>query len=137
MYKAEEIAAYVIKTTKWMSNFKLQSVLYFVQAEFLVVKGRPCFGDPIEAWDFGPVIPNVYRQYAIYGGMMILEAKAPMPHLTKEDRELIDGIIKECEKYDTTELIGITTKQTPWKNAYRNFGRRNTLLSTDIYEFFK
>lgn len=61
MYKAEEIAAYVIKTTEWMSNFKLQSVLYFVQAEFLVVKGRPCFEDPIEAWNFGPVIfPNTY-----------------------------------------------------------------------------
>lgn len=93
MYKAEEIAAYAIKTTEWMSNFKLQSVLYFVQAEFLVVKGRPCFDDPIEAWGFGPVIPTVYRQYAIYGGMMILRAKAPMPHLTKEDRELIDGIV--------------------------------------------
>lgn len=137
MYKAEEIAAYVIKTTEWMSNFKLQSVLYFVQAEFLVVKGRPCFDDPIEAWGFGPVIPTVYRQYAIYSGMMILRAKAPMPHLTKEDRELIDGIVKECEKYGTTELISITTKQAPWQNAYRNFERRNTLLSTDIYKFFK
>lgn len=94
MYKAEEIAAYVIKTTEWMCNFKLQSVLYFVQAEFLVVKGRPCFDDPIEAWGFGPVIPNVYRQYTIYGGMMILEVKAPIPHLTKEDQELINGIVK-------------------------------------------
>lgn len=137
MYKAEEIAAYVVKTADYVSNFKLQSILYFVQAEFLVVKGVPCFDDPIEAWDFSPVIRSVYRQYAIYGGMMILRAKAPMPHLTKEDRELIDGIVKECEKYGTTELIGITTKQTPWENAYRNFGRRNTLLSTDLYEFFK
>ena len=137
MYKAEEIAAYVIKTTDWMSNFKLQNVLYFVQAEFLVVKGRPCFDDSIEAWDFGPVIRSVYRQYAIYGGMMILEAKAPMPHLAREDRKLIDGIVKECEKYGTTELISITTKQAPWQNAYRNFGRRNTLSNADIYEFFK
>lgn len=86
MYKAEEIAAYIVKTSKWMNKFKLQSVLYFVQAEFLVVKGTPCFPDPIEAWDFGPVIPSVYRQYAIYGGAMILEAKAPCACLTKKIR---------------------------------------------------
>ena len=60
-----------------------------------------------------------------------------MPHLTKEDRELIDGIVKECEKYGTTELIEITTKQTPWKNAHRNFGCDNKVSNTDIYNFFK
>jgi len=46
-----------------ISNLKLQKLLYYAQAWHLVNFDVPLFGDSIEAWDFGPVIPNVYRQY--------------------------------------------------------------------------
>ena len=65
MYSAIDIARYIIWYCKnhgyTISNLKLQKILYFVQAEFLVSAGAPCFYQDIEAWDFGPVIPEVYH----------------------------------------------------------------------------
>lgn len=63
MYRAEDVAAYIINKQVDdgypISNLKLQKILYFVQAEFLVSKDEPCFDDVIEAWDFGPVVESV------------------------------------------------------------------------------
>ena len=71
MYKALDIARYIIERcrekNRTVSNLKLQKILYFVQAEFLVTKNQPCFGETIEAWDFGPVVPEVYYEYRMYG----------------------------------------------------------------------
>ena len=34
-----------------------------MQAYFIIDKGDVCFADAIEAWDFGPVVPEVYQEY--------------------------------------------------------------------------
>ena len=52
-----------------VSNLKLQKLLYFVQAYFMLEKKdhTPCFHEKIEAWDFGPVVPEAYQEWAKYG----------------------------------------------------------------------
>ncbi len=52
-----------------VSNLKLQKLLYFIQAYFLTNKkdNTPCFDEKIEAWDFGPVVPEAYHEYKQYG----------------------------------------------------------------------
>lgn len=52
-----------------VSNLKLQKLLYFVQAYFMLEKKdhAPCFHEKIEAWDFGPVVPEAYQEWAQYG----------------------------------------------------------------------
>ena len=55
MYSVLDVARYVIARSNRagaISNLKLQKVLYFIQAEFLVVQNTPCFAEQIEAWDF-------------------------------------------------------------------------------------
>ena len=50
MYSAVEVAKYIIWYCKRqgysISNLKLQKILYFVQASFLVNQGKPCFMKP-------------------------------------------------------------------------------------------
>lgn len=71
-YDALDITRYVIKYSNdqdyGVSNLKLQKILYFIQAYFLIQTNHPCFKESIEAWDFGPVVPDVYKQYKAYGG---------------------------------------------------------------------
>lgn len=58
MYDALTVAEYVIKYSTLsgmpVSNLRLQKVLYFIQAEFMVSTNSECFNDRIEAWDLGP-----------------------------------------------------------------------------------
>lgn len=64
MYSAIDVARYIILYCKEkeypISNLKLQKLLYSVQAQFLITKRDPAFLEEIEAWDFGPVVPEVF-----------------------------------------------------------------------------
>ena len=72
-YDVLEVCRHVINYSNeqdyGISNLKLQKVLYFIQAYFLIdkTKNAPCFDDKIEAWNFGPVVPTAYHEYKQYG----------------------------------------------------------------------
>lgn len=139
MYNALLIARYIIKYCNEngyvISNLKLQKLLYFIQAEFLVSKNTSCFSDNIEAWDFGPVVPIVYRRYKVYGSAHIpFMFEDDSYNIEKEDKDLINGILDKCAVYSASYLVDITHKQDPWINAYHS---RNKLISNEsIKQFF-
>lgn len=124
MYRALDIARYIIErcssTNKTISNLKLQKILYFVQAEFLVSKDQPCFAEKIEAWDFGPVVPEVYYTYRMFGSANIpcIGKSRVSQMISPSDKKLLNGIIDECAKYSASALVEITHNQTPWIDAY-------------------
>lgn len=130
-YRTEEIGSII-------NNLKLQKVLYFLQAEFLIHFGYPCFTEPIEAWDFGPVIPSVYSKYAVYGAASIpyihFEAGKYFP-FSKEERKVIDEMIDLLEPYQACQLTDITMCQSPWKEAYWKHDKRIT--NESLIKFFK
>lgn len=137
-YPASEVAKYIIRTYNQngmcISNLKLQKVLYFVQAQFLVFTGNCCFSDPITAWDIGPVIVPVYREYAMFGAASIPysynDAKI---WIEPKDAELINSIIQASAEMSATYLTQVTLGQTPWKKTPSGM----TINPHDIYEFFK
>jgi uncharacterized phage-associated protein len=74
MNSALTVAKYIInKCTEDkcpVSNLQLQKILYYIQKEFLQ-QGANAFSEEIEAWQFGPVVPEVYRQYCGFGALPI------------------------------------------------------------------
>ena len=73
MYNVLDVAIYVINYAhdtgcgESMNNLKLQKILYYIQVAFLLKKNKECFKAVIIAGEFGPVIPEVYQKYKIYG----------------------------------------------------------------------
>lgn len=142
MYKALDIARYIIERCNNMNlainNFKLQKILYFIQAEFLVSKNEPCFIEEIQAWDFGPVVPTVYYAYRMFGGSnipcVIKFRTAQM--ISLKDKKLLNNVIDECAKYSTSTLTEITYNQTPWISVYRS-GQNNEIPKESIKKYFK
>ena len=141
VYSALTIAQYIIEycndTGRTISNLKLQKILYFVQAEFLVSKGVVCFHDRIEAWDFGPVVPSVYHHYRVYGSASIPYVSASVcGQIYDADKEKIEGIVEECADFSSTALVRITHRQDPWIKAYRP-NANNEITPQSIKEFFQ
>ena len=103
-----------------INNLKLQKVLYFVQAQFLVFgkDNKPCFSEKIEAWQYGPVVSEVYREYKIFGsahipcGDMMDDFDIDEP-----DKEMINGIVDRCNKYTAARLVDISHRQALWKDV--------------------
>lgn len=141
VYDALDIAAYVVKrcheTNTTVSNLKLQKILYFIQAEFLVKKDVPCFEQNIEAWAFGPVVPEVYHKYKIYGGAAIpFSEEANYVNISKGDRILINLMVTACARYSAAQLVKITHRQLPWLDAYNPYANQ-IIKNKAIKKFFK
>ena len=139
-YKALDVARYIIEYCKdegyIVSNLKLQKILYFVQAEFLVKKDEVCFDEKIEAWDFGPVVPKVYQEYKVFGSTNIITRNKKHIFIESKDRNMINSIVDVCAKHSATELVDITHNQTPWIESYDRF-RNNEITTDSIKNFFR
>lgn len=127
-YKVLDVCKYVIDYSNekeyGISNLKLQKILYFIQAYFLIKQpSRCCFDDRIEAWDFGPVVPKAYREYKQFGSsdiptIMDFEKSDSNGCITGEDKNLIKTVIDKFADYSATDLVGLTHNQSPWIDAY-------------------
>lgn len=140
MYEALDVARYVINyensQNRSVSNLRLQKLLYFIQAQFLVTNHRACFSDAMEAWDFGPVVPSVYHEYKAYGSSSLPQSLSQgTVNITGEDRSLINRMLDKCSHYSTTMLVSMTHRQQPWKDAYeRQYD--NTISLRSMQAFF-
>lgn len=139
MYDVLDISRYIInysnKHNYDISNLKLQKLLYFVQAYFLLTsKGKNlCFNNVIQAWDFGPVVPKAYHSFKRYGNLDIppviryfeknkdgsLSKHIFDEHcISKSDRRKIDDVIEQFKDYTASEMVELTHLQDPWKDAF-------------------
>lgn len=135
-----------------ISNLKLQKVLYFIQAYFLISTNEQCFKEKIEAWDFGPVVPEAYREYKQFGSgdiptvsfivdfdeENIWESKIREYRdniIASADKVRIDAVVDKFSDYSATDLVSITHRQAPWKKAYQR-GRNNEITVAAIKEYF-
>lgn len=139
VYSALEVARHIInysnQAEQFLSVLKLQKIMYFVQAKFLISQGRPCFADNIEAWDFGPVVPSVLHEFLRFG----LYSIPPVTHyfvddekayfgirkvefldrtISDEDKAAIDEVVDYFAEYSSVDLTDLTQKQKPWTDAY-------------------
>ncbi len=126
-YTAGNIAKYLIylasqelvgdnQEREGITNLKLQKVLYFVQAYYLAKLGKPIFSDNLEAWEYGPVVPSVYRKYKSNGSNPII-SEEDKSSLTEEDKSIIKSIWNTFGGYSASRLVDITHAHAPWKEA--------------------
>lgn len=136
MYNALELSRYIVsKCTQDgypISNLQLQKILFHIQKMFLQKSGRPAFTDSIEAWQFGPVVPNVYYEYCGFGAMPItMQYEASNIYL--EDKNLIDNIIESKRMLYPWDLVQETHKPNgAWDQTYRNGVGNHTVIDPDL-----
>ena len=156
IYDALEVSRHIVNycnDSKYgMTNLKLQKLLYFIQAYSLIKRGRPCFNDEIEAWDFGPVVPSVYHEYKRYGAFYIFSIKTYIEFdksnswnmreveykdniINEKDKKLINEVVNAFSNYSASDLVSLTHAQDPWKNAYKS-RQSNVITKKAIEEFF-
>lgn len=119
-----DIANYFIgfanETGDYVTNLKLQKLVYYAQAWYLANFGKPLFEDDFEAWVHGPVIPSLYRKYKKYGSAPIKEDVDFVKLKSKFDAEVIrflGEVIKVYMPAGGYQLEQMTHIESPWINA--------------------
>lgn len=120
-----------------ITNMKLQKLLYYAQGCYMSRTGKPLFDAQIEAWTFGPVVPEIYRKYKVCGADPIRSVDdgfSPKVFSQSEMDALID-VMREYGRYTGATLVSMTHRSgTPWRNAVEN---GFTVIPTqEIMDFF-
>lgn len=103
-------------TGSYISNLKLQKLVYYAQAWYLGIYGTPLFEEDFEAWVHGPVIPALYREYKEFGWKPILK-EVQEPELSEEIKSFLDEVASIYFSCDAYELERMTHQEDPWIQA--------------------
>lgn len=139
MLTASEVARCFINiynsTEEGITNLKLQKLLYYAQGFSYQRLGRPLFEDEIEAWEYGPVVASVFREYRKFDGEPIrLKSKVS---LSEEEERLILDVAREYGQYTSAELVNRThRKGTPWDQVYDSGRLHNRIPKSLIEDYF-
>jgi len=92
---ANEFIRLGVDSGRPVDPMKLQKLVYVAHGWSLALKNQPLIRDTIEAWPYGPVVPNLYSTFKAYKAGSItapipLTSRAPI--LSDEDREFIGKI---------------------------------------------
>lgn len=158
-YEVRDIAAYVIEEYNRrgapISNFKLQKVLYYIQARYLVDYDIPAFYGVIEKWQLGPVVPEIYYLYKYNKANDIKEPEkicnigfeedgsinleiVEYALIIEDDRLVIDGVITATIPIDKYDLMDMTRKHKPYLDWHENGEHKifSAYSNNEIWRYF-
>jgi uncharacterized phage-associated protein len=116
----------------------LQKLLYYLQGYHLAFFNKRFFNSTIEAWTYGPVLPEVYHRFKENRHLGIEfdnPAEIQNIKLPQKVQSMFDQVMKEYGKFSAIRLMEMTHEEKPWKEA---FGKLDKSISTKTMEsFFK
>lgn len=129
MKSALKLAQYVVtkcyKEDMPISNLQLQTILYIIQTRFLQ-QGEQAFVDFFEAWQFGPIISEVYYHFSGYGAMPITNTYADTSKYTEGEYRLIDSIVENKRGLAPWLMMNkIRESGGAWDITFRRLGRNS------------
>lgn len=119
-YSAKAVANAFIECAKAkriydVSPMKLQKLLFYAQSWSVKLDNMELFDDPIERWDYGPVVREVYREFREFGAYPIhlfaTDALGNIPIIEPNDQyswNLIDKILEVYGGFTAVQLSNMT-----------------------------
>lgn len=115
------VAEYILNRLGTTSAMKLEKLCYYSQAWSLVWDEKPLFENKIEAWNYGPVSPDLYSwhrgQFLVSVNDALAQKVDTEAPLTQTQKETIDAVLQTYGQFTAQELSDLTHKEEPWCRA--------------------
>ena len=158
-YNVLDVSRYIIETLKersvHISNLKLQKLLYYTQGLYVTGTNMEValFDEDFEAWDYGPAIPIVYREFKYNGSSSITDTSImkydyndghfsfiSLPFncniIDADDQIFINKILDIYGTLSANQLVQLTHKEKPWLDVYQK-GKNNIITKESLRDYFK
>ena len=122
---AQVVADDILKIAKrrgmTLTPMQLMKLVYISYGWYLAMHNTKLFNDRIEAWKYGPVIPNLYQATKRFGKDQIpinLVADGPISNTAMG--AFYDSIVENYGKYSGIALSNLTHRHgTPWQQVFQ------------------
>ena len=146
-----DIANYTISqfkshTKRDITIMELVKYMYFAYGYFLAWKDEKLFDEPIEAWQYGPVVRSVYIKYQSTLDTSNIPKKfyyvsehpeGKKDRLNSNDRDIIDFIIHKYSRFESIILSELTHRRgTPWAQSFQSIDNKVIIPDKIIKEYF-
>ena len=141
-HDAREIANALIEMGISNSNprgpLQVIKLTYLCHGWMLGLYHRPLSAQPVEAWRYGPVIPDVYHKLKRYGSTPITKVLGPQGEEFDEvEHDLLNQIHDRYGPYTGIELSRMTHQAgTPWHQVWSQRGRNSIIPNSLIEDYF-
>jgi len=110
-----------------ISPLKMQKLVYYAYVWTLVRKNKKLFGENIEAWPSGPVVPSLYKDLKKYGSSPIdvrylgitneSELDSIFSKFPDDVKPVLDKVYEDYITKSAFELVAMTHSEKPWREA--------------------
>lgn len=111
--KVDELVRNYDIAPEYITNLKLQKLLYFVQAICLMIFGKKAFPEKILAWSYGPVVNDVYQQYKQNHASGI-NSELNVKNVSSGLYKIINEVVNCYGSIEANKLIDFTHEEEPW-----------------------
>lgn len=129
-YSASDVAKWFIWRNRIEENdeaekmtlLKLLKLLYYAEGCSLALNDKSLFDETIEAWEHGPVVPEIYAIYHDdpYNLPFNEDDSCIAEKFCPEDRECLEQVFQVFGAYSAWALRNKTHKEEPWLKATNN-----------------
>lgn len=132
--KASAVMVHILTKLGEVDKAKLIKLLYIADRDCFISLGYPITGDQQYAMKFGPVpsacldsLNGIIQEYNIVfnylhvsDNKVMLKNNVPsdIPQLTKDELNILDGVIEKYGDISTSKLIGITHSFPEWRDTF-------------------
>ncbi|WP_373402816.1 Panacea domain-containing protein [Candidatus Phytoplasma solani] len=118
-----DVVDFFLKKDKKLNKTKIQKLLYYSQGYYIAKYDNVLFPERIEAWPYGPVVPDVYAEalrqeiQPFFKYFDFENEKSNLP-LTIEQKEILEQVFNKFGYMTASQLTKLTHKEEPWKKTY-------------------
>lgn len=134
-----------------VTQMKLQKLVYFAHGLHLAVMEKPIIKEMFQAWKFGPVVPEIYHDFKVYGSSPITDIETlkifdlvgdfddeKLKALDKYTKQCIDTTWSTLKNSNALSLSAWTHKEgSPWHKFYKEGVTDITIPNEEIQRYFK
>lgn len=114
---SSKLAQWILSQDMEVSNLKLQKLLFYAYGCSLAYGFEEEIGVlNFEAWKYGPVEREAYRQYKNYQSSII--PKAVMPTYSRNLNLKLNAVMTVYGRLTAMELVRQSHLESPWVNAF-------------------
>ena len=126
-----------------ITNLSLQKIVYFCHVWSLIELDRPLVKHRFEAWQFGPVLQYLYREFKAFESDPIVGRakgidpgtgeKRVVPYaFDKQTEELLTEVVDFYSRLSAADLVRLShVKGGPWDTVWNHEGRVNPGMKID------
>ena len=122
-----------------MTPMKLLKIVFLSHCWMLGLYGIPLVRGPVEAWQYGPVFPDLYHAIKHLGAQPVVLSDLPPGKEEVFDPEAEEVMADAVERYgpvSASRLSALThARSSPWELTYRK-GERNRPIPNELIEFY-